>query len=182
MHPDPRASLHRGQHRSENEARKDYDFRFHGIAVIEYIYAQDDPSCNTDCCRVCGNLGFGMGSPSVKPTHPFNSDLKPSSSDQTARRSDSDPRRASGWADCRFGRLAFESDRGPSFLRKSMVYNGQIHSAEAVILAYREVSLERTPPQVDWRPCCVAPRNGKVRMVHCPARLCAAPGERNYSH
>ena len=68
MHPDPRASLHRGQHRSENEARKDYDFRFHGIAVIEYIYAHDDPSCNTDCCRVCGNLGFVTGCESVKST------------------------------------------------------------------------------------------------------------------
>ena len=59
--PDPRASLYRGQHRSENEARKDHDFRFHGIAGIEYIYAHDDPSCNTDCCRVCGNVGFLAG-------------------------------------------------------------------------------------------------------------------------
>ena len=50
------------------------------------------------------------------------------------------------------GRLAFESDRGWRFLRKSMVYNAQVHGADAVVLKSatmrREVSFQHVPPQV----------------------------------
>jgi hypothetical protein len=52
-----------------------------------------------------------------------------------------------------------------------MVYNAQIHDADAVILkratSRREVSFERTPPQVDWVPMFRRSKNGNVegRMV-----------------
>jgi hypothetical protein len=52
------------------------------------------------------------------------------------------------------GKLAFESDRGWLFLRKSMIYNAQVHGADAVVLksatTRREVFLRRISPQVDW--------------------------------
>ena len=44
--------LCRGQRVSEHQARANHDFRFHGIVVIPYTYAQDLASRNTDCCRV----------------------------------------------------------------------------------------------------------------------------------
>ena len=66
------------------------------------------------------------------------------------------------------GRLAFESDRGWRFLRKSMVYNAQVHGADAVVLKSatmrREVSFQHVPPQVDWVPTGTS-RRGKVGKV-----------------
>jgi len=66
------------------------------------------------------------------------------------------------------GRLAFESDRGWSFLRKSMVYNAQIHGADAVVLksapTRREVSIRQVPPQIDWVPAGTR-RHGKHGRV-----------------
>ena len=47
-----RTGLCRGQRISEHQARANHDFRFHGIVVIPYIYAQELASRNTDCCRV----------------------------------------------------------------------------------------------------------------------------------
>ena len=51
-HASPRTRLRQGQHDDENQARANHDFRFHGILVIQYIYAHDPLSCNTDCCRL----------------------------------------------------------------------------------------------------------------------------------
>jgi hypothetical protein len=52
------------------------------------------------------------------------------------------------------GRLAFESDRGWNFLRKSMIYNAQIHGADAVWLkrssSRRKVTFQHVPPRLDW--------------------------------
>jgi hypothetical protein len=66
------------------------------------------------------------------------------------------------------GRLAFESDRGWLFLRKSMVYNARIHGADAVVLksatTRREISLRQVPPQVDWVP--IGSRRGKHGMIY----------------
>ncbi len=54
------------------------------------------------------------------------------------------------------GRLAFETDEGWRFLRKSMIYNAQINGADAVILKgvnTRQLRyLTQVPPQVDWVP------------------------------
>jgi hypothetical protein len=70
------------------------------------------------------------------------------------------------------GRLAFESDRGWHFLRKSMVYNAQIHGADAVVLknatTRREVSFQRVPPQVDWVPTFRRGKGGKVYARRVP--------------
>jgi hypothetical protein len=48
-----------------------------------------------------------------------------------------------------------------------MVYNGQIHGADAVILTRSEVSFERIPPRVDWVAMFRRSKNGNVhgRMV-----------------
>ncbi len=81
------------------------------------------------------------------------------------------------------GRLAFESDRGWLFLRKSMVYNARVHGANAVVLksatTRREISLRQVPPQVDWVP--IGSRRGKQGKVLasgaiCPSGLHAATG------
>ena len=54
------------------------------------------------------------------------------------------------------GRLAFETDLGWNFLRKSMIYNAQITGADAVILKgvnmRQQRYLTQVPPQVDWIP------------------------------
>ena len=57
IHADPRTRLRQGQNGDETQTRANHDFRFHGIAMILYIYAHDLASCNTDCCRTYGNLG-----------------------------------------------------------------------------------------------------------------------------
>jgi len=63
------------------------------------------------------------------------------------------------------GRLAFESDQGWNFLRKSMVYNGQIHGADAVVLksvtTRQQTNLYSVPPRVDY-----APSTGYYRSKH----------------
>jgi hypothetical protein len=54
------------------------------------------------------------------------------------------------------GRLAFESDQGWNFLLKSMIYNAQIHGADAVWLKRsgrrREVTFQHVPPRLDLYP------------------------------
>jgi hypothetical protein len=64
------------------------------------------------------------------------------------------------------GRLTFESDQGWNFLRKSMIYNAQIHGADAVLLktarTRRELSVQRIPPQIDWVPGYHHGKHGKV--------------------
>ncbi len=54
------------------------------------------------------------------------------------------------------GRLAFETDQGWNFLRKSMIYNAQINGADAVILkkvnSRQQLYLTEVPPQTDWVP------------------------------
>lgn len=54
------------------------------------------------------------------------------------------------------GRLAFETDQGWGFLRKSMIYNAQMNGADAVVLkavnTRNQVNLIEVPPQVDWIP------------------------------
>ena len=66
------------------------------------------------------------------------------------------------------GRLAFASDRGWPFLRKSMVYNARVHGADAVVLrsatTRHEVSLRKIPPQVDWVP--TGSRRGQQGKVY----------------
>ena len=54
------------------------------------------------------------------------------------------------------GRLAFETDQGWNFLRKSMVYNAQANGADAVVLkkvnSRQQLYLTEVPPQTDWVP------------------------------
>jgi hypothetical protein len=54
------------------------------------------------------------------------------------------------------GKLAFETDLGWKFLRKSMVYNAQINGADAVVVkkvaTRQQVSSAQVPPRVDWVP------------------------------
>ena len=54
------------------------------------------------------------------------------------------------------GRLAFETDQGWRFLRRSMIYNAQVNGADLVVLknvtTRRETTLVQVPPQVDWVP------------------------------
>jgi len=64
------------------------------------------------------------------------------------------------------GRLAFESDRGWNFLRKSMIYNAQVHGADAVWLksskTRREISFQHLPPRMDWYPVSRRSNHGKI--------------------
>jgi hypothetical protein len=70
------------------------------------------------------------------------------------------------------GRLAFESDRGSNFLRKSMIYNARIHGADAVLLkssrTRREVSIQYVPPQVDRYPAYRRGKHGKIETRWAP--------------
>lgn len=70
------------------------------------------------------------------------------------------------------GKLAFESDRGWNFLRKSMIYNAQIHGADAVLLktakTRREVSIQYLPPQLDWYPAYQRGKHGEVHTRWVP--------------
>lgn len=54
------------------------------------------------------------------------------------------------------GKLAFETDLGWNFLRKSMIYNAQMNGADAVILkktnSRQQTSLVNVPPKVDYIP------------------------------
>lgn len=54
------------------------------------------------------------------------------------------------------GRLAFSTDLGWPFLRKSMIYNARVNGADAVILkslkTQRNEFFTNVPPQVDWIP------------------------------
>jgi hypothetical protein len=45
------------QHR-KGQSRADYDFRFHGTAMLPYINAHELASRNSDSCRLCGNLAL----------------------------------------------------------------------------------------------------------------------------
>jgi hypothetical protein len=70
------------------------------------------------------------------------------------------------------GRLAFESDQGWNFLRKSMIYNAQVHGADAVWLksakSRREVSYQHVPPRMDWYPVSRRSKNGKIDTRWAP--------------
>ncbi len=70
------------------------------------------------------------------------------------------------------GRLAFESDRGRNFLRKSMIYNAQIHGADAVWLkssnARREVTFQHLPPRMDFYPVSRRGKHGKIDTRWAP--------------
>ena len=70
------------------------------------------------------------------------------------------------------GRLAFESDRGWNFLRKSMIYNAQIHGADAVWLksaaTRREVTFQQVPPRVDRYPVSRRSNHGKIETRWLP--------------
>ena len=64
------------------------------------------------------------------------------------------------------GRLAFESDQGWNFLRKSMIYNAQIHGADArlaeELATRREVTFQHVPPRMDWYPVSRRGKEGKI--------------------
>jgi hypothetical protein len=70
------------------------------------------------------------------------------------------------------GRLAFESDEGWNFLRKSMIYNAQIHGADAVLLrtarTRREVSFQYAPPRVERYPAHRRGKHGKIETRWVP--------------
>jgi hypothetical protein len=70
------------------------------------------------------------------------------------------------------GRLAFTSDEGWNFLRKSMIYNARIHGADAVLLrsakTRREVSVHYAPPKVDWYPASRRVNHGKIQRALVP--------------
>lgn len=58
---------------------------------------------------------------------------------------------------CRvIGRLAFTTDLGWNFVRKSMLYNARANGADAVILRDMKTRTQRNfaqvPPRVDWIP------------------------------
>ncbi len=54
------------------------------------------------------------------------------------------------------GRLAFQSYNGWNFMRKSMIYNAQIHGADAVLLrdasSNTQTSYVQVPPQFNYVP------------------------------
>jgi hypothetical protein len=64
------------------------------------------------------------------------------------------------------GRFTFQTDRGWNFARESMIYNAQVHGADAVLLwaanSHREVSVQYAPPKVDWYPAYRHSKHGKV--------------------
>lgn len=68
----------------------------------------------------------------------------------------------------KIGRLAFETDQGWKFLRKSMIYNAQVNGADAVVVrkatTRRQTSLYTVPPRTDWVPSTgwVQGKHGKV--------------------
>jgi hypothetical protein len=70
------------------------------------------------------------------------------------------------------GRLAFESDQGWNFLRKSMIYNAQIHGADAVWLkslkSRREVTFQHVPPRMDWYPVSRRSTDGRIDAHWAP--------------
>jgi hypothetical protein len=61
IHANLRARLCQTQHDDKGRSYADYDFRFHGIAMLPYINAHELASCNTDCCRIGGNLRIALG-------------------------------------------------------------------------------------------------------------------------
>lgn len=54
------------------------------------------------------------------------------------------------------GRLAFQSYNGWNFMRKSMIYNAQIHGADAVVLkdvsSNTQTAFYQVPPQFNYVP------------------------------
>lgn len=56
----------------------------------------------------------------------------------------------------KIGRLAFETDLGWKFLRKSMIYNAQVHGADAVLLknvsTREKLNTVQVPPRIDYYP------------------------------
>jgi hypothetical protein len=166
--PDPRAGLCQGQHRNENQARQDHDFRFHAIVVIATLMLMIFYRAILIIAGFAGILASFPGCASVKSTAAY---FTPTSSRVYAPKPidapvpilNTPPRRPFTV----IGRLAFETDRGWSFLHKSMVYNAQIHGADAVILrrvtSRRQVSFERMPPELDWVPMFRRGKDGKVR-------------------
>jgi len=56
----------------------------------------------------------------------------------------------------KIGRLAFETDLGWKFLRKSMIYNAQVHGADAVVLknvsTREKLNTLQVPPRIDYYP------------------------------
>ena len=70
------------------------------------------------------------------------------------------------------GRLAFESDQGWNFLRKSMIYNAQIHGADAVWLkgssARREVTFQHLPPRMEYYSVSRRGEDGKIDTRWAP--------------
>ena len=54
------------------------------------------------------------------------------------------------------GKLAFETDQGWNFLRKSMIYNAQMNGADAVVLkktsSRKQTALVTVPPRMEYVP------------------------------
>jgi len=155
---------------SKRQSRADHDFRFHGIAMLAYINAHELASCNSDSCSLGGNLGSAR-SLRVGPIDRRPLRIASQFSGQAFGRADRDSHKASG-ATKVIRRLAFESDRGWNFLRKSLIYNAQIHGADAVWLksskTRREVSLQHLPPRVDLYPVSRRTKDGKIDTRWAP--------------
>ena len=58
---EPRSGVSYGQHGPENHTRADRDFHFHDVVAIDYIYAHNHLSCNTDCADLAGMLAAFSG-------------------------------------------------------------------------------------------------------------------------
>jgi hypothetical protein len=87
------------------------------------------------------------------------------------------------------GRMAFESDRGWNFIRKSMIYNAQIHGADAVLLrtakTRREVSLQYSASAtglVSGLPARHARQGRNSLGALLETRTSAEMGRRNYGN
>lgn len=70
------------------------------------------------------------------------------------------------------GKLAFKTDRGWRFVRKSILYNARANGADAVILrdmnSWSEQRLQQVPPTIDWVPMGNYPGCGRPGVTFVP--------------
>ena len=176
---------------NETQTRPNHDFRFHGIAIIYTFMPMTSRHATLIVAGLAGILAMRVRLRDREFNgsllHLVHSRVYPAKPADAAipilAKFPSGPYTA-------IGRLAFASDRGWPFLRKSMVYNARVHGADAVVLrsahhATREFLFEQIPPQVDWVP--TGSRRGQqwqgllASGAICPSGLYPAIGRGHYS-
>ena len=135
----------------KDQSRNDYDFRFHGTAMLPYGQLVSSPRATLIFLQALRESSFARRLRVRESTSVYYKSLKdfPAKPPDARFRFSIRPTRSFKV----IGRLAFESDGGWNFLR-SMIYNAQIHGADAVWLksssTRREVTFQHGPPRMDF--------------------------------